>query len=200
MAQGFTLWVTGLPASGKSEIARILEESLLERGLDVERVDEGEVRERWLPGLGFQEAEAAGLTLLVGHVCHLLTRNGVIAVAAAVSPSQEVRDEIRSRIGPFIEIYLKCPAERCRQRDTTGNWEKARSGTIRGFVGVDSPYEEPVNPEVLLETDGEHGQDCVKQVLRTLEILERIPREEGGDYNAEEEEKITKRLKDLGYI
>jgi adenylylsulfate kinase len=200
MAQGFTLWVTGLPASGKSEIARILEESLLERGLDVERVDEGELRERWLPGLGFQQAEEAGVTLLVGHICHLLTRNGVIAVAAAISPLQEVRNEIRSQIGPFVEVYLKCPAERCRQRDRTGNWDKARSGTIQGFVGVDRPYEEPVNPEVLLETDGEDVEDCVKQVLRTLEIMERIPREEGSDYNEEEEKKITKRLKDLGYI
>jgi adenylylsulfate kinase len=200
MTQGFTVWVTGLPASGKTEIATLLEESMLERGLDVERVDAGEVRETWLPGLGFQAAEDAGLTRLMGHVCHMLTRNGVITVAADVSPSQDVRNEIRSQIGRFVEVYLKCPADACLERDSTGNWDKARAGQLTGFPGADAPYEEPVNPEVLVETAGQDAETCAKQVLRTLEIMEWIPREEGSDYNEAEEEKITKRLKDLGYI
>ena len=85
MAQGFTLWLTGLPASGKTEIASRLEESLLERGLDAERIDEGEIREQFFPDLGFERAKSEGLVRFLGHVCSLLARNGAIAVAAAVS-------------------------------------------------------------------------------------------------------------------
>ena len=201
MIQGFTLWLTGLPASGKTDIAIRLEESFLERGLDAEHLDEGEVRETWLPGLGFESSEGQqGLTRFLGHVCHMLTRNGVIVVAAATSPVQEIRNEIRSQIGRFVEIYAKCPEEQCVKKDTTGNWEKARNGQIKGFPGVDVPFEEPVNPEVVLETSTEDVETCAKNVLRTLELMEWIPRLEGSDYNEEEEEKITKRLKDLGYM
>jgi len=200
MAQGFTLWLTGLPAAGKTEIATLLEEALLERGLNAERVDEGEIRETWLPGLGFEPADRDGLDRFLGHVCHMLSRNGVIAVAACVSPSQGVRDEIRSQIGRFLEVHLRCTPERCAARDTSGNWAKAREGAIQGFPGVDRPYEEPVNPEVALDPAKADTGACARQVLRTLEIMEWIPREEGSDYDAEEEKKITKRLKDLGYI
>jgi len=200
MAQGFTIWVTGLPAAGKTAIATLLEESLLERGLDAERLDAGEIRETWLPGLSFRPGDADGLSRLVGHFCHMLTRNGVIAVAADTSASREARDEIRSRIGRFVEVHAKCPPDTCRERDPAGNWDRARAGEIHGFPGVDVRYEEPVNPEVVVDTSGESAEACAKQVLRTLEIMEWIPREEGSDYNPAEEEKITKRLKDLGYI
>ena len=101
MAQGFTLWVTGLPAAGKTEIATILEESLLERGLDAERVDEGEVRENWLPALGFEPSDEDGLNRLVGNMCLMLTRNGVIAVAASVSPSAASASRSLPLLGPF---------------------------------------------------------------------------------------------------
>jgi len=153
MAQGFTVWLTGLPASGKSAIATQVEESLLERGLDVERLDEGEIRTAWLPTSGFDKGEGDGVTRLVGHVCHLLSRNGVIAVAAAVSPSQEIRNELRSLIGRFVEVFVNCPVEDCEKRDDTGNYERARKGELKGFTGMDAPYEAPVNPEILLETD-----------------------------------------------
>jgi len=200
MTQGLTLWLTGLPASGKTQIATRIEEALLERGLDAERLDEGEWRQDWLPGLGFTASDEDNLNRLVGHVCHLLTRNGVIAVAAAVSPSQDVRNEIRGQIGRFVEVHLRCPAEICQSRDPAGNGAKALSGSLRGFPGVDRTYEEPVNPEVLLDTGSDDAESCVKQVLRTLELMEWIPRQEGSDYNPEEEAKISQRLKDLGYV
>lgn len=200
MTQGLTVWVTGLPGSGKTEISALLEEALLERGLDAERLDEGALRQAWLPTLGFTPSEEDGLNRLMGHVSHLLSRNGAIAVAAAVSPSQEVRNEIRSQAGRFVEVYLRCPPKTCRRRDATGNREKALQGAVPGVPGADRPYEEPVNPEVLLNTESDEPEACVKQVLRTLELMEWIPRQEGSDYNPAEEAKITKRLKDLGYI
>lgn len=200
MAQGFTLWLTGLPASGKTAIATSLEESLLERGLDVERLDEGEIRETWLPSLGFDPIEGDGLTRFMGHVCNLLTRNGVIAVAAAVSPSQEIRNELRSQIGSFGEVFVKCAAEKCEKQDSSGNYQKARKGDLTGFPGVNAPYEEPVNPEILLEAGEEDVEQCTKKIIRTLELLDWIPKVAGSDYDEEEEAKIAKRLKDLGYI
>jgi adenylylsulfate kinase len=200
MDQGFTLWLTGLPASGKTAIAARVEESLLERGLNVERIDEGEVREAWLPTLGRAQTEEENLARLLGHVCHLLTRNGVIAIAAAVSPSREIRNEIRSRIGRFAEVFVQCPAEICAKRDAAGRYEKARRGELPGFVGVGSSYEEPVNPEILLTADRDDLEKCARKAVRTLELLDWIPRVAGSDYNEAEEETITQRLKDLGYI
>lgn len=200
MAQGFTVWITGLPACGKSAIAARLEEILLERGLDAERLDEGEIRQSWLPSLGFGRAERDGLTRLLGHICHLLTRNGAVAVAAAVSPSREIRNELRSLIGRFVEVHVKCPAEVCRQRDTSGQYEQAFQGRLTDFVGVDVPYEEPLHPEIVLEPGEEDPDIGTRKIVRTLEVLEWIPRVAGSDYDAADEEKITKRLKDLGYL
>ena len=200
MAQGFTLWLTGLPASGKTEIATRVEESLLERGLDAERIDEGEIREQFLPGIGFERPEWECLIRFLGHVCNLLTRNGAIAVAAAVSPYQESRNELRSQIGRFVEVYVRCPPEACEKKDTTGNYERARKGDLKGFTGIDAPYDEPIQPEILLDAEREDVEASVKTILKTLEILHFIPKGAGSDYDEEEEEKITKRLKDLGYI
>jgi adenylylsulfate kinase len=200
MAQGFTLWLTGLPASGKTEIATRVEESLLERGLDAERIDEGEIREAYFQDLGYDRPAREGLVRFLGHVCGLLTRNGAVAVASSVSPYQESRDELRSRIGRFVEVYVKCPAEACAKRDRTGNYERARQGRLKGFTGVDGPYEEPVQPEIVVDGENEPVESSAKKILRTLEILEFIPKGAGSDYDEEEEAKITKRLKDLGYI
>ncbi len=198
MTQGFTLWLTGLPASGKSEIAARVEESLLERGLDAERLDEGEIRETFFPTLGFEGEVGDGLTRFIGHVCHLLTRNGAVAVAASVSARRDLRDELRARIGRFVEVYVKSPVEACEARDTTGNDQKAREGELKDFPGVNAPYEEPHQPEILIE--GEDVEASTRKILKTLEILGFIPKVIGSDYSEEDEEKITKRLKDLGYI
>jgi adenylylsulfate kinase len=200
MGQGFTIWITGLPGSGKTTLARNLEEGLLERGLNVERLDGGEIRANWLQGLGYTTGEREGFIRLLGHVCTLLTRNGVIAIGAAVSPYRELRNELRGGIGRFVEVYMKCPAAICEQRDTTGLYQKARSGELTDFTGVSAPYEEPTNPEIVLESDRESPEACCRKVLRTLEILGYIPEMQGRDYSEEDEAKITKRLKDLGYI
>lgn len=200
MAQGFTVWITGLPGCGKSEIAARVEEILLERGADAERLDESEVRANWLPSLGYGRADQDGLTRFLGHVCHLLTRNGVFVVAAAVSASREVRNELRGLIGRFVEVHVKCPAEVCRKRDKSGLYEQALQGRLKDFVGVDIPYEEPLHPEIVLEPGEEDPDVGARKIIRTLEVLEWIPRVAGRDYDAEDEQKITKRLRDLGYL
>jgi len=199
MAQGFTLWFTGMSGGEIARLAARVEELLLERGLNVERLDEAEIRESWFPGLGRTTAEEEGLTRFLGHICRLLTRNGVIAVAAAISPSREVRNEVRSLVGSFAEVFVQAAPEPERQ-GVVGS--RQPEGKPEGSdPGCPQPgYEEPANPEILLECGPEDTEKSVKKVLRTLELLDWIPRVEESDYSEEEEAAVTRRLKDLGYI
>ena len=199
--KGFTLWFTGLPGSGKSTLARKVEEILLERGMKVEVLDGDEIRKHLSKGLGFSKEDRDENIRRIGWVCHLLTRNDVVAIAAAISPYKEVRDENRKLIGRFVEVYCKCPIEVLKERDPKGLYAKALRGEIKNFTGIDDPYEPPDNPEVICETDKETVEESVNKIIRTLELMGYIPPGDiSEDYSPEEEEKIKKRLKDLGYI
>ncbi len=199
--KGFTLWFTGLPCSGKSTLAERLEGILLERGLKVEVLDGDVVRTNLSKGLGFSKKDRDTNIRRIGFVCNLLTRNDVAAIAAAVSPYKEIRDEVREMIGRFVEVFVKAPVDVLKERDVKGMYKKALAGEIKNFTGVDDPYEEPQKPEVLVETDKESVDESVAKIVRTLEVLEYIPPAQGeDDYSAEEEEKIKERLKALGYI
>ena len=199
--KGFTLWFTGLPGSGKSTLARKVEEILLERGMKVEVLDGDEIRKHLSKGLGFSKEDRDENIRRIGWVCHLLTRNDVVAIAAAISPYKEIRDENRKLIGRFVEVYCKCPIEVLKERDPKGLYAKALRGEIKNFTGIDDPYEPPDNPEVICETDKETVEESVNKIIRTLELMGYIPPGDiSEDYSPEEEEKIKKRLKDLGYI
>jgi adenylyl-sulfate kinase len=199
--KGFTLWFTGLPCSGKSTLAKGVEEILLERGMKVEVLDGDIVRTNLTKGLGFSKEDRDTNIRRIGFVCHLLTRNDVVAIAAAISPYKEIRDENRKLIGRFAEIYVKCPVEVAEQRDVKGMYEKARKGEIKNFTGIDDPYEAPEKPEVIVDTEKEAVEESIDKIIRTLELMGYIPPsgvEE--EYSPEEEEKIKQRLRDLGYI
>jgi adenylyl-sulfate kinase len=198
--KGFTIWFTGLPSSGKSTLARKVEGILLERGLNVEVLDGDEVRENLSKGLGFSKEDRDTNIRRIGWVCKVLSRNGVAAIAAAISPYRSVRDEVRGSMDRFVEVYVKCPVEVLKDRDVKGLYKKALAGEIKGFTGVDDPYEAPEKPEVLVETDKESEDESVGKIISTLEMLGYVPRVEGADYSAEEEEAIKTRLRDLGYI
>lgn len=198
--KGFTLWFTGLPSSGKSTLARKLEGVLLERGVNVEVLDGDEVRENLSKGLGFSKEDRDTNIRRIGYVCRLLSRNGAAAISAAISPYKSVRDEIRATIDNFVEVYVKCPIEVLTERDVKGLYKKALAGEIKNFTGVDDPYEAPDKPEVVVETDKETEDESLAKILSTLEILGYIPKIEGAEYSADEEEAIKTRLKDLGYI
>ncbi len=199
--KGFTLWFTGLSASGKTTLAREVEEILLERGLPVEILDGDVIRTNLSKGLGFSKEDRDENIKRIGFVCQLLSRNGVATIASAISPYAEARDSVRDKIDNFVEVYVKCPLEVLIERDVKGLYKKALAGEITGFTGVDDPYEEPVKPEILIESDKESEAESVAKIVRTLELMGLIPGADANkDFSDEEEEKIKQRLKDLGYI
>jgi len=198
--KGFTLWFTGLPCSGKSALAKGAEEVLLERGMKVEVLDGDVVRTNLSKGLGFSKEDRDTNIRRIGFVCHLLTRNDVVAIGAAISPYRQIRDENRTLIGRFVEVYCKCPIEVLKKRDVKGMYLKAERGEIKNFTGVSDPYEEPLKPEVIVETDKETVEQSVDKIIRTLELMGYIPPEEREEYTKEEEKEIKERLRALGYI
>jgi len=199
--KGFTLWFTGLPCSGKSTLARKIEETLLERGVNCEVLDGDEVRENLSKGLTFSKEDRDINIRRIGWVCQLLARNGAIAISAAISPYKATRDEIRSQHERFVEVYVKAPLELLKERDVKGMYKKAIAGEIKNFTGISDPYEEPDNPEIVVETDKESIDESTQKTLRTLELMSYVPGVDAdSEYSADEEEKIKSRLKDLGYI
>jgi adenylylsulfate kinase len=199
--KGFTIWFTGLSGSGKTTLSKRLESELRRRGiLKVELLDGDVIRTHLSKGLGFSKEDRDANIKRIGFVCKLLSRNGVVAIAAAISPYREVRDVNRQEIGDFVEVYCKCPLDVCVRRDVKGLYRKALSGEIKNYTGVDDPYEEPLKPEVTLETDRETPEQSVRKIVQKLEVLGYLPPVEEGVYTAEEEEKVKKRLEDLGYL
>ena len=198
--RGFTIWFTGLSCSGKSTLSNILEAELRKRGkTKIEILDGDVVRTNLSRGLGFSKEDRDINIKRIGFVCKLLTRNGVVAIAAAISPYRSIRDYNRKEIGNFVEVYCKCPLEVCVRRDVKGLYKKALAGEIKNYTGVDDPYEEPLNPEVILETDKETHEESVAKIIRKLEMLGYIPAEEVV-YSEEDEEKVKKRLEGWGYL
>jgi adenylyl-sulfate kinase len=199
--KGFTIWFTGLSGSGKTTLSRMVEEVLLERGCKVEVLDGDVVRQNLSRGLGFSKEDRDINIRRIGFVCHLLTRNDVVAIGAAISPYRSIRNENRGLIKNFVEIYCKCPIPVLRDRDPKGLYEKALRGEIKNFTGIDDPYEEPLDAEVVVETDKETTEQSLNKIVRTLELMNYIPpsglQEE---YTEEEEAKIKERLRALGYI
>ena len=171
MSNGVTIWFTGLSGAGKSTIARILEKRLKAAGRKVEILDGDVVRTNLSKGLGFSKEDRDTNIKRIGFVCHLLTRNDVIAISAAISPYREVRDYNRSLIGNFVEVYTKCALDECAKRDVKGLYQKAMRGEIKGFTGVDDPYEEPLHAEVVCETDKETAEQSAEKVWQKLEEL-----------------------------
>ena len=199
--KGFTIWFTGLSGSGKTTLSKRLESELRRRGiLKIELLDGDVIRTHLSKGLGFSKEDRDANIKRIGFVCKLLSRNGVVAIAAAISPYREIRDVNRKEIGDFVEVYCKCPLEVCIRRDVKGLYRKALAGEIRNYTGVDDPYQEPLKPEVTLETDRETPEQSVMKIIQKLEVLGYLPPAEEGVYTAEEEEKVKKRLEDLGYL
>jgi len=202
MTTGLTIWFTGLSGSGKTTLSKELEKRLRERGVKKLEVLDGDVvRTNLSKGLGFSKEDRDINIRRIGFVAKLLTRNGTLVMGAAISPYRSVREEIRMDIGDFVEVYVKCPVDVCAERDVKGLYKKAMSGEIKQFTGVSDPYEEPINPEVVCETDNETVEESTEKILTKLELLGYLPpSSEDIQYPPEDEAKIKKRLASLGYL
>ena len=194
---GFTIWFTGLSGSGKSTLSEIIEQRLQEQGRNVEVLDGDVVRTHLSKGLTFSREDRDTNIKRIAFVCKLLSRNGVVCISAAISPYYEAREWARKEIGAFVEVYVKCPIGVCRQRDVKGLYKLVDEGKIKGFTGVDDPYEEPEYPELVVETDKETPEQSAQRILVKLEELGYLDPE---DENPDEARQVTDRLTAMGYL
>jgi len=171
MHKGFTIWFTGLSGSGKSTISNLLEQQLRDANARVERLDGDIVRTRLCKGLGFSKEDRDENIRRIGFVCELLSRNGVIAIVAAISPYRAVRDEVRAAIPHFVEVYVECPLGVLVERDVKGLYKKALAGEIANFTGVSDPYEPPLNPHVTVNSSTETPEQSLEKIWAVLENL-----------------------------
>ena len=169
--KGVTLWFTGLPCSGKSTIADVVAEKLQQDGLKAERLDADIIRAHLWRELGFSKEDRDENIRRATFLSKLLTKNGIIVLTSFVSPYTELRDYARQEIGDFVEIYVRCPVEVCIQRDTRGMYKKALSGEIPNFTGVSDPYEEPLNAELVIESDNESLEESITKVIARIKEL-----------------------------
>ncbi len=175
MAQGFTLWFTGLSGAGKTTLTEALVPQLRERGIKVEVLDGDEVRTNLSKGLGFSKEDRDTNIRRIGYVARLLSRNGVGVIAAAISPYRDIRDEVRASVeaegAKFVEVFVKASLDTLVARDVKGLYKKAIAGEIKQFTGVSDPYEEPLNPEVLVSSDNETVEQSAATIIAKLEAL-----------------------------
>jgi adenylylsulfate kinase len=169
---GFTLWFTGLSGSGKSTIADIVIPELAQRGITVEPLDGDVVRTHLSKGLGFSKEDRDTNIERIGWVASRITRHGGAAVVSAISPYEETRETARDMVeeyGTFVCVFVKASVDECARRDVKGLYEKAFKGEIKGFTGVDDPYEEPESPELVIDTESQDPSESAKQVIAYLE-------------------------------
>ncbi|MEB3310796.1 MAG: adenylyl-sulfate kinase [Snowella sp.] len=166
--RGVTLWLTGLSGAGKTTITQALEKKLRDSGYGIEVLDGDVVRTNLTKGLGFSKEDRDENIRRIGFVANLLTRHGVIVLVSAISPYREIREEVRGKIGDFVEVFVNAPLAVCEGRDVKGLYAKARQGEIKGFTGIDDPYEAPTNPEVECRTDLESLEESVDKVWNKL--------------------------------
>jgi adenylylsulfate kinase len=177
---GFVVWLTGLSAAGKSTIAGLVSEELEARGLLVDRLDGDVVRERLTKGLGFSKEDRDENIARIGWVASRLARAGAVVVVSAISPYAEARQHARDlteEFAPFVLVHVATTLEECERRDPKGLYGMAHAGEIRGFTGVDDPYEEPVSPELRLTTEGRTPEESAAIVIAKLEELSLVRQE-----------------------
>ncbi len=166
--EGSVVWLTGLPASGKTTIARALESELRGRGIPTEVLDGDEIRAAMSPELGFSQADRELHNRRVIYLAKLLSRNGVTTIVALISPYRAVRAVARHDLGRFVEVWVKCSLEECIRRDPKGHYKRALDGKLPQMTGVQAPYEPPEHPELILDTEQWPLERCVAEVRRIL--------------------------------
>ncbi len=165
---GFTVWFTGLPSSGKSTLAKVLKDEIEKKNRHVEILDGDEVRLRLSKGLGFSKEDRDENIRRISYVAKIITRCGAVAVTCAISPYKSIRQEARQEIQNFIEVFVDCDLDECVKRDVKGLYKKALSGEIKNFTGISDPYEKPDNPEITVNTSSETIEQSLKIIVNGL--------------------------------
>jgi len=168
LGSGFTVWLTGLPCSGKTTLAKLLEKHLERCGHRTVVFDGDEVRDRLSKGLGFSKEDRIENIRRISYVCRLVTQLDGVAIAAAISPHRSARKEARREIGNLVEVYVKCSIEKCIKRDVKGHYQKALQGKIQNFTGVSDPYEEPLKPDIVVDTERQTPEESLDSILEGL--------------------------------
>jgi len=171
LKQGFVVWLTGLPGSGKTTISNHLEPKLRAMGWPVEILDGDEIRQNLSKGLGFSREDRETHLKRAAYVAKLLSRNGVAVIAAFISPYRNVREYARKETTNFLEIFVKCSLQVCAQRDPKGLYKKASAGEIKNLTGPQDVYEEPLAPDLIVQTDNQTVEESVNSVLDKLKQL-----------------------------
>lgn len=174
--KGCVVWLTGLPCSGKTTIGDPLAEDLSNRGCDVERLDGDVVRESLCADLGFSKEDRHTNLMRITFVAKMLAKHGTIVICTFVSPYASVRKEIREKVDcDFVEVFVDCSVEKCIERDVKGMYAKAIAGEIKGFTGIDDPYEAPIFPEVTVDAEKETLWACVYEITDYLRSIDHCP-------------------------
>lgn len=198
----FTIWFSGLSGSGKTTLSKALFLELKRRSLAAEWMDGDIIRANFSQELGFSRRDRDINVKRLGFVSHLLNKNSVASVVAAIAPYEQARSENRALIGNYVEVFVNCPLEVVAERDVKGLYKRAFAGEIPSFTGVSDPYEEPVNPEVVVHTHEESVEQSLAKVIEHLEGKLFIPPTDKCvliDYSEEEEMAWRNRLAELGY-
>ncbi len=167
--EGFVLWFTGLPCSGKTTVADMVAEKVKETGRKIERLDGDVVRQSLSADLGFSREDRAENIRRISFVSKMLSRNGVGVITTFVSPYKDIRRQVREKVTNYIEVYVDCPIEECKKRDVKGMYKKAKKGEIENFTGVSDPYEIPGEPEIVIHTDRETPKESCARVMVYLQ-------------------------------
>lgn len=203
----FTLWFMGRPAAGKSTLASQVENNLVEMGYPIENLDGDEIRKNLHPDLGFSREDRRTNNLRTAYVAKLLNRNNIPVIVGMITPFRESQEQARDMIedeGEFILIYVKCPVEIAEERDPKGLYKQAKQGKLEKFTGINHPFQEPLDPEIVVDTEEMSTEEGTRYILERLNELGVTDEHLDDDYefhiSREEEKEITNQLEDLGYL
>lgn len=203
----FTLWFMGRPSAGKSTLASRVEDRLVEIGYPIENLDGDEIRKHLHPDLGFSREDRRTNNRRTAYIAKLLNRNEIPVIVGMITPFRDSQEQARDIIedeGEFVQIYAKCSVEAAEERDPKGLYKQAREGNIEKFTGVNHPFQEPLSPEIVVDTETQPIDDCVDEVMSQLERLGVLDKQLDDEYSFSitrtEEQDITKRLEELGYL
>jgi adenylylsulfate kinase len=203
----FTLWFMGRPAAGKSTLASRVEDQLVERGYPIENLDGDDIRKHLHPDLGFSREDRRTNNRRTAYIARLLNRNDIPVIVGMITPFRDSQEQARDIVedeGEFVLVYVKCSVDAAQERDPKGLYEKAREGKIEKFTGINHPFQEPLHPDIVVDTEAGSVEAGVEHVLTSLEdrglLDERLGEEYSVPITRQEETEITDRLQDLGHL